>query len=63
VNPTIEQLAMALIAVRGAQHHLRKAACGLAETGIVDSMAFDLERMVAEIVDTAKSVQSQSATR
>lgn len=55
---TVEQVAMALIALRDAQHHLKQASMGLEQSTNLDLMMFDLEKMSGELVDVARKEQS-----
>jgi hypothetical protein len=58
VTPAVEQVARALIALRDAQYHIRQASKLVVPADGLDLMVFDIEKMAAELVSVAKSVQS-----
>lgn len=54
---TVEQVAMALISLRDAQHHLMQATRGLESSTNFELMVFDIEKMVGELVIVARTEQ------
>jgi hypothetical protein len=60
MTPAVEQVAQALIALRDAQYHIRKASKLLFPAECLDLIIFDIENMATELVFVAKSVQSVS---